>query len=109
MVSSVSSECAFLQGGITIGKCHSYLKGDIVEALQCVKCAIHCDFLFCETGPSSIEEEQHDASDDFWESDDLGDLLRDGHIDAETVEEDSWDSMLLEEEESDLESDIEMD
>ncbi|KAI9450581.1 hypothetical protein F5148DRAFT_986986, partial [Russula earlei] len=34
MSSSVSSERAFLQGEITISKCHSRLKGVLVEALQ---------------------------------------------------------------------------
>ncbi|KAI9507557.1 hypothetical protein F5148DRAFT_969950, partial [Russula earlei] len=61
MSSSVLSECAFLQGGITISKCHSRLKGDIVEALQCIKCAIRCDLLFQEPTPSStLELEEHD-------------------------------------------------
>ena len=110
MVSSVSSEHAFSQGGITISKRCSHLKGDIAEALQCVKCAICHDLQFREPGPSSVQEEQLDASDDFGESDDPGNLLQDGHSDAERRdEEDSWDSMLLEEEESDMELDIEMD
>ena len=34
---SISSEWAFLQGGIIISKCHSCLKGNIVKALQCQK------------------------------------------------------------------------
>ncbi|KAF8487687.1 hypothetical protein JB92DRAFT_3130551 [Gautieria morchelliformis] len=34
-VSSVSSEHAFLSAGITVSKCRSRLKGDVVEALQC--------------------------------------------------------------------------
>ncbi|KIK33711.1 hypothetical protein CY34DRAFT_32916, partial [Suillus luteus UH-Slu-Lm8-n1] len=37
MAASVSSEQAFSQGGITISKRRNRLKGDIVEALQCVK------------------------------------------------------------------------
>ncbi|KAG1723058.1 hypothetical protein EDB19DRAFT_1764870 [Suillus lakei] len=60
MVSSVSSKCAFSQGGITISKCHNRLKGDIVEALQCIKCAIHHNLLFCEPGPSSLIEDELD-------------------------------------------------
>lgn len=40
MALSVSSERAFSQGGITMSKRCSCLKGDIVEALQCYKCAI---------------------------------------------------------------------
>ncbi len=56
MLSSVSSECTFSQGGITISKQQNWLKRDIVEALQCVKCAIWHDLLFQEPGPFSILE-----------------------------------------------------
>ena len=56
MSSSVSSEHAFSQGGLTISKCRNCLKGDIVEALQCIKCAIRHDLLFRELAPSSILE-----------------------------------------------------
>jgi hypothetical protein len=56
ILSSVSSERAFSQGGITISKWHSCLKGNIVEALQCIKCAIWHDLLFREPAPSSISE-----------------------------------------------------
>jgi hypothetical protein len=38
--SSISSEWAFSSTGITISKCCNNLKGDIVEALQCLKCMI---------------------------------------------------------------------
>jgi hAT family C-terminal dimerisation region len=63
MSSSVSSEHAFSQGGITISKQRNRLKGDIVEALQCVKCTIQHDLLFREPGPSSIfEVEVNDAN-----------------------------------------------
>ena len=58
MASSVSSERVFLQGGITVSKHCNRLKGDIVEALQCIKCAIHHDILFCEAAPSSVLETQ---------------------------------------------------
>ncbi|KAF9456933.1 hypothetical protein BDZ94DRAFT_1314666 [Collybia nuda] len=37
MASSVSSEHTFLSAGITISKHCNWLKGDIVEALQCLK------------------------------------------------------------------------
>ncbi|KIM87794.1 hypothetical protein PILCRDRAFT_85648 [Piloderma croceum F 1598] len=60
MAASVSSEQTFSQGGITISKCRNRLKGDIVEALQCVKCALHHDLLFREPGPSSSVEEEPD-------------------------------------------------
>ena len=46
MASSVSSERAFSAAGITIGKRRNRLKGDIVEALQCLKCLIHHNLLF---------------------------------------------------------------
>jgi hypothetical protein len=48
MSSSVSSERAFSSAGITISKRRNRLKGDIVEALQCLKCLIHKDLLFPE-------------------------------------------------------------
>jgi hypothetical protein len=46
MASSVSSEQAFSAARITIGKRHNCLKGDIVEALQCLECLIHRNLLF---------------------------------------------------------------
>jgi hAT family C-terminal dimerisation region len=58
---SVSSERAFSQGGAMISKHRSCLKGDITEALQCVKCVIQHDLLFQEPSPSStLELEEHD-------------------------------------------------
>jgi hypothetical protein len=56
MSSSVSSERAFSQGGLTITKSRNRLKGNIVEALQCIKCAIRHDLLFWECAPSSLVE-----------------------------------------------------
>jgi len=65
MASSVSSERAFSQGGITISKYRSRLKGDIVEALQCVKCIIRQELIYREPGPSSsLETELSDDDDD---------------------------------------------
>ena len=61
MAASVSSERAFPQGGITISKRRNRLKGDIVEALQCVKCLLRHDLLFRELGPSSLVEEPDDS------------------------------------------------
>jgi len=48
MASSVSSERAFSAAGITISKRRNRLQGDIVEALECVKCLLHQDLLFRE-------------------------------------------------------------
>ena len=92
MASSVSSERAFLQGGITITKWRNRLKGDIVEALQCVKCGICHDLLFREPPPSSALETELDS-----ESED-GEGL-------EAVEDESWDSMLLDDDDDDMADD----
>lgn len=46
MASSVSSERAFSAAGITISKRWNRLKGDIVEALQCLKCMYHNEIIF---------------------------------------------------------------
>jgi hypothetical protein len=56
MSSSVSSERAFSQAGLTISKTRSRLGGDIVEALQCLKCAIHHEMIFVPPAPSSALE-----------------------------------------------------
>src|SRR5271169_5797993 len=95
MSSSVSSERAFSQGGITISKRRSCLKGDIVEALQCNKCAIRHDLLFREPAPSStseLEERNHDEE--------LADVAQGDLRDTEEsdVEEFSWDELLIEDE-----------
>jgi hypothetical protein len=61
MASSVSSEQAFSSAGITISKRWNRLKGDIVEALQFLKCTIHKNLLFHEPGPSSaLEMDEHE-------------------------------------------------
>ena len=101
MASSVSSERAFSQGGITISKRRSRLKGDIVEALQCVKCALRNDLLFREPGPSSLGE---------FETDELEMEMVSGEAaDGDGTDEQGWDDLLLEEADDDLESDDEMD
>ncbi len=87
MASSVSSERAFSQGGITITKCRNRLKGDIVEALQCIKCAIRHDLIFCEPGPSSVLEEESKAE--------SGNENEDEE-EWEDVEKEPWDDTLLE-------------
>jgi 3'-phosphoadenosine 5'-phosphosulfate sulfotransferase len=60
MASSVSSERAFSSAGITISKRRNRLKGDIVEALQFLKCAFRKDLIFREPAPSSTVEEAED-------------------------------------------------
>jgi hypothetical protein len=91
MSSSVSSERAFSQGGITIRKHRSCLKGDIVEALQCVKCAIRSDLLFPPPAPSSIIEADvnEDGEDAFQENEDG---------EESDVDDEGWDNLLIEDE-----------
>jgi hypothetical protein len=96
MSSSVSSERAFLQGGITITKQCNQLKADIVEALQCLKCALQHDLLFQEPAPLSLIELEH---------------LDDKEVEVEETGDDKegWDILLLgddTEDMSDTETDI---
>ncbi|KAJ7787567.1 ribonuclease H-like domain-containing protein [Mycena olivaceomarginata] len=55
MVSSVLSERAFSSAGITISKRRNWLKGDLVEALQVLKCFMCRELLFRE--PEILDEE----------------------------------------------------
>ena len=89
MASSVSSERAFSQGGITISKRRSSLKGDIVEALQCIKCGIRSDLLFREAGPSSSTEA------------DLEDKENHNSEEEDEDEDGDWHSFLIEDNGSD--------
>jgi hAT family C-terminal dimerisation region len=91
MSSSVSSERAFSQGGITISKLRSCLKGDIVEALQCIKCAIRTDLLFPVPAPSSVVEAE--ANDDG-----EGTLRENEDGEESDVDEEGWGDLLLEDE-----------
>ena len=63
MASSVSSERAFSSAGIMISKRRNRLKGDIVEALQCLKCLYHHDLIFREVIDSSVIEKELDSDD----------------------------------------------
>ena len=100
MSSSVSSERAFSQGGITISKRRNRLKGDIVEALQCIKCGIRHDLLFREAAPSSsLEAEEHDEELEPTEDVSEGDV---GNPEESDVEEFSWDGLLIEDEDEEM-------
>ena len=105
MSSSVSSERAFSQGGITISDRRNCLKGDIVEALQCIKCAIQHDLLFREPAPSSILEANE--SNDSEEPENASTKRDSGNPgDEETeesdIEEVSWDGFMIEDEDDDI-------
>ena len=92
MASSVSSECAFLQGCITISKWCSRLKGNIVEAIQCVKCAICTDLLFHEPEPCSTLEANLEITDNEEDMDEGEDL---------DVPETAWAWMVIDEDDLD--------
>lgn len=113
MASSVSSERAFSQGGITISKRRNRLKGDIVEALQCVKCAIRHDLLFRESAPSSAVEEEFEESDNELEDDDNDvEVVSVGIASGDKDEELGWDEILLDDDDDnfeEIEGDIFMD
>jgi len=92
MASSVSSERAFSSAGITISKCRNWLKGDIVEALECLKCLLHSNLIFCPTVTlEQIENELEDVEVD----EELGGFRE---IVAES-EGFTWDNLLDDEEE----------
>jgi hypothetical protein len=99
MSSSVSSERAFSQGGITISKRRNCLKGDIVEALQCIKCMVRHDLLFREPGPSTIVETLHQGLDSEDEAGAGSGGL--GVGEGSDIEEVSWDGLLIEDEDED--------
>jgi len=63
MASSVSSERAFSSVGITISKRRNRLKGDIVEALQCLKCMIRKNLIFRQDPTLTIAKEMADLED----------------------------------------------
>ena len=89
MASSVSSECAFSSAGITVSKRRNRLKGDIVEALQCMKMVYRGDLLFREVPlTKELEKDLEDlepyvpGEEDEWEDMDGG-------------EEFTWDSLVI--------------
>lgn len=94
MASSVSSERAFSAAGITISKRRNRLKGDIVEALECLKCMFHNDIIFRDVPISEEVEAELDGMDTLDEEKDF----------VETVEEAesfSWDQLLADEDDDD--------
>jgi hAT family C-terminal dimerisation region len=63
MSSSVSSERAFSQGAITITKRRNRLKGDIVEALQCLKSGIKNDAFLQDPVKLEVCESEDEQTD----------------------------------------------
>ena len=101
MALSVSSEWAFSQHGITISKHWNCLKGDIVEALQCITCTLCHDLLFHECGPSSLVEVELDK----YETEAEVDETPKGDED----EEEGWEALYLDDDKDDEGSDIKID
>ena len=95
MASSVSSERAFSSAGITISKRRNRLKGDIVEALQCMKAIYNGGLLFREVKSSSEVEKELDDQIIADSDDSLEDTLH-------QADEFSWDSLVI-----DIDSDSE--
>ena len=94
MASSVSSERAFSSAGITISKRHSRLKGDIVEALQFLKCLIRQDLIFRADHSESLDTDL-DEEDGLFE-DNVG--LSAHEIEKSTL----WDDVWLEDEDDEV-------
>jgi hypothetical protein len=88
MASSVSSERAFSAAGITLSKRRNRLKGDIVEALECLKCLLHRDLIFREVVTAADLEKELESVDT-----DDGETASPAEIVAETNEF-SWDQVL---------------
>ena len=52
----------FSSAGITISKCWNWLKGDIIKALECIKCLLYHDLIFCPTITlDQVEKELEDV------------------------------------------------
>ena len=84
MASLVSSKCAFSSAGITLSKHCNALKGDIVEALQFLKCLIRQDLVF-RANPSTYFDSDLDEEEVLTQG---GDLVPDAEQSS------SWDLWL---------------
>ena len=95
MASSVSSERAFSAAGITISKRRNRLQGDIVEAVEVIKCLLHHDLIFREVlNMAHVEKE-------------LEDLLIDEELGLYAVavlqaDEFTWDSLIDDDEDAQI-------
>jgi hypothetical protein len=101
MASSVSSERAFSAAGITISKRRNRLKGDVVEALQCLKCMFHNDIIFRDIPISEELEVELDSI--------AAQAVGEERDTVETVQEAtkfSWDELLADSDENESENDL---
>ena len=93
MVSLVSSEHAFSSAGITISNCRNQLKGDIVDALQCLKCWLHYNLIFWVDPNSSLAAELADEDNVIEEGDDPDSTGQCSNFQDESTC--AWDNMWL--------------
>ena len=94
MASLVSSEQAFSLAGITISKHWNRLKGNIVGALQCLKCMYHEDLIFCAVVTSKEVKEEMENTEYFEESNTTDET-------CEAAKKFTWDSILIDNDEND--------
>ena len=95
MASSVSSERAFSAAGITISKRRNRLQGDIVEAVEVIKCLLHHDLIFREVlNMAHMEKELEDLLID----EELG-LYADAVLQADEF---TWDSLIDDDEDAQI-------
>jgi hypothetical protein len=64
MASSVSSERVFSSAGSTVSKRRNRLRGDIVEALQCLKCLICRELLFRQSEIVDLEADDWEVAEE---------------------------------------------
>ena len=91
VASSISSKHPFSGSVITITKWHNHSKGDIVEALQVIKCAPRTELLVHKPAPNTTteftilnnEETTDPASEDVTELDGDDEWHMDGSVDEE--------------------------
>ena len=93
MASSVSSERAFSAAGITISKRRNRIQGDIVEAIEVIKCLLHHDLIFREVlNMAHMEKELEDLLID----EEIG-LFSDAVLQADEF---TWDSLVDDDEDA---------
>ena len=95
MASSVSSKRAFLSAGITISKRRNRMKGNIVEAFQCLKLLYRNDLIFREV-VTAVEEPPLSLN---LKNDPL---LNEGSINTVDIDKEfSWDRLIIEDDAGD--------
>jgi hypothetical protein len=99
VVFSSNRTCQFSSVGITISKHCNRLKGDIVEALQFMKCLIRRDLVFRIDPPTSIDSDLSDEDDDITTQD--GSVMAGSTMAPDTEKLlSSWDELWLEDDDA---------